>query len=134
MFRSSLSGLSLAALLAAGSVACSDDEGTPPTLKDLQLSPTSLDVGKQTTLAGTAMVEDSDGDVSALLAEITLPNGQVQALQQSNLPGASGARAASVQVNVILALPAAGEYTLAIWAKDSQGNESAKLRQTLTAK
>lgn len=108
--------------------------GAPPTLKDLVLQSTTVDVGKQSTIAGTVTIEDADGDIDSLLAEITPPGGAAQSLPPSKVANAAGVTSAPVQLGVVLVLPAAGDYKLAVWAKDTAGHESAKIVQTLTAK
>jgi hypothetical protein len=117
---------------AATLFACAD-AGAPPALSNLTLTPTTLDVNKQVTLQGDAIVEDADGDVSALLASITLPDGRTQPLAETAL-AADGVKKAPVKVGVMLIPPTAGQYTLSIWVKDKEGNESPKLTQAITAK
>ncbi|MBX3189134.1 MAG: hypothetical protein KF819_19080 [Labilithrix sp.] len=112
--------------------ACAD-AGAPPALSNLTLTPTTVDVNKQVMIQGDAIVEDADGDVSALVASITVPGGQTQQLAETAL-NANGATKAQVKVAIALALPAPGDYTLNVWVKDKEGNESAKLSQPITAK
>jgi len=131
----SLASLASSLVLAGVLVGCTSEtgNGAPPTLKDLAVTPSALQVGKATVLTGRATLEDADGDVTAMLGEVTLPNGSVQALQQTNLANASGARTAPVQFSLQVSVMAPGDYALTLWLKDAEGNESARVRQTLTA-
>jgi hypothetical protein len=123
-----------AVLGAASAVGCSsDDKGAPPTIHDFTLTPTTMDVGKATFLEATVTVEDPDGDIAGLSVLLELPDGTAQGLQQPDV--ASGdAKSAPILLKAQLTLPAAGDYTVVVWARDRAGNESAKLRQKLSAK
>ncbi len=131
---SRLTSLALA-LAVTGLVACASetDAGDPPTLTDLALTPTTLDVGKATLIEGTATIGDADGDAKSLEGELVSPSGQ-KAILSGQPFNAGGVKSAPIKVQLNVVLPAAGDYTLSIWAVDQSGNTSGKLTQIIKAK
>lgn len=115
---------------------CAGD-GAAPNVKDLTITPASasaLSVGKVGVLEGQVIVEDADGDLDELYAEITIPDGRSQTLAPTKLQGASGAKSAPVKVMLGIQPPAAGEYTLNVWIRDEKDNDSPKISTKFTVK
>lgn len=128
--------LPLLVTAAASLFACSSSSsgGAAPTVKDLILSPTTVDVNKATELNGSCTIDDPDGDIAGLSGEILFPDGHVVPLADMNL-GAGNAKIAAVVMKVpSLTLPLAGEYTVSVYARDAAGNQSTKVPLKLTAK
>jgi hypothetical protein len=124
------------AVLAACSSSSSSDgkSGAAPTAKDLTLTPATVPINKAVVLDGNVTVGDVDGDLAALAGEITLPNGQVQPQQETDLTSLGNATTSPVPFTLSLSgLPLAGAYTFSFYAKDRAGNVSAKVATTITA-
>lgn len=133
MCRPVLLFLTMAVVMVLG-CSSSSSNGSPPTVKDLVLSPTTIDVNKPTDLNGSCTIEDPDGDIAGLSGELSFPDGHVVPLADMNL-AAGSAKSAPVVIKIpSLTLPAVGEYTLSVYARDQAGNHSAKLPLKLTAK
>ena len=60
---------------------CSSDDGdagAAPTIADLALTPTEVEVGKTNALSGSVTIDDPDGDVAQVGVDATLPDGTKQ--------------------------------------------------------
>jgi len=121
-----------AALFAA--CASKSSSGSPPTVKDLVLTPTTLNVNTATKLNGSCTIEDPDGDIVGLSHTLTFPDGHTVPLADTDF-AAGGATSAAVVLEVqALTLPAAGLYTVSVYARDAAGNRSPALTVALTAR
>jgi len=130
-FSSSLL-VGLAAAAMALVVGCAGD-GAAPNVKDLTISNASaLSVGKTGTLEGLVTVEDVDGDLDELYAEIIIPDGRSQTLGPQKLQGTSGVKGAQVKLLLAVQPPQPGEYTLNVWIRDEKDNDSPKLASKFT--
>ncbi|MBS2019257.1 MAG: hypothetical protein JST00_40715 [Deltaproteobacteria bacterium] len=132
---------SLSAGLSSFAIAClvagCAGEGAAPNVKDLTISDatvSALTVGKAGLLEGSVTVEDVDGDIDELYAEITVPDGRSQTLAPQKLAGTSGVKSAPVKLVLALQPPAAGEYTLNVWIRDEKDNDSPKATRKFTVK
>jgi len=123
-----LAAISLLVLAAA----CTDDSASP-TISDLTGSPTSMKVGQQVTMTGTMMFDDPDGNLAQLGGEITLPDQRVQELRMTDLAGVGSMKTGTLGWQMAVIPPMAGDYTLALWVTDADGNESNHLETTATA-
>lgn len=133
-FPSSLFVAVTAAAIACFASGCAG-EGAPPNVKDLTVTnAAALSVGKVGVLEGQVTVEDVDGDLDELYAEITIPDGRSQTLAPTKLQGAGSAKVAPVKVMLAIQPPAAGEYTLNVWIRDAKDNDSPKLATKFTVK
>lgn len=113
-------------------VGCAGD-GAAPNVKDLTISNASaLSVGKTGTLEGLVTVEDVDGDLDELYAEIVIPDGRSQTLGPQKLQGTSGVKGAQVKLLLAVQPPQPGEYTLNVWIRDEKDNDSPKLASKFT--
>lgn len=128
--------LPLVMTAAASLFACSSSSSTnaPPEVRDFTLTPTTLEVNKATALTGGCTINDPEGDIVGLSGELIFPDGH--AVPISDQPLAAGsAKTVPVQIKVpSLTLPAAGDYTVSVYAKDSAGNRSPRVTLKLTAK
>ena len=116
---------------------CSSDDGdagAAPTIADLALTPTEVEVGKTNALSGSVTIDDPDGDVAQVGVDATLPDGTKQSLPKTAAQGASGTKQGQLALALALAPPAAGAYQLDFFVVDSKGHESNRLRATITAK
>jgi hypothetical protein len=127
-----LSGLSACSSSSSGSGA---PDHQPPSISNLQVTmqPNSIPVGQLTTLSGTLMLSDGDGDEQAVQASAVLPNGSRQSLPPTMLSNVSGQTSAMIQWVLVLDPPAAGTYTLSLSVDDSEGQSSNTLSFTVQA-
>jgi hypothetical protein len=80
-------------------------------------------------------LDDADGDLAALVNQITPPDGATQPTSETSISQLGAVTTASVPFQLSLpALPTAGDYTVTIWARDRAGHDSAKLSAKVTAK
>lgn len=128
--------LPLVMTAAASLFACSSSSSTnaPPEVKDFALTPTTLEVNKATALTGGCTINDPEGDIVGLSGELLFPDGHVVPISDQPL-AAGSAKTVPVAIQIpSLTLPAVGEYTLSVYARDSAGNHSPKVTLKLTAK
>lgn len=120
---------------AASLVSCSssDKSGSPPTIKDFVLTPTTLVVGKTVGLDGSVTVEDPDGDIVGISGDIHFPSGTVVPTQDLTV-AVGDAKSAPLKYTIPnLPVPQPGAYVVSIQARDREGHLSAKASVTLTA-
>jgi hypothetical protein len=125
--------LAFASLLGCASSSGSSGQGAPPTISNFVLTPTTLPAGKATEVSGSMTIEDPDGDLAEATGELLGPDGKVTPTSPVNL--SSSAKAVQVLYKIpALPTPVAGDYVITVQAKDHEGNLSAKVSVTLTAK
>jgi hypothetical protein len=121
-------------LLCLALAACaSDDDTAAPMISNLTASPNSLPVGQQTTVSGTVMFSDPDGDLDQLGVEVTLPDQSKQALPMTDLQNVGTMTDGSIAWALIIAPPSAGTYRMALWITDADGHDSNRLEASATA-
>ena len=115
-------------LLCLALAACaSDDDTAAPTISNLTASPSSLPVGQQTTVSGTVMFSDPDGDLDQLGVEVTLPDQSKQALPMTDLQNVGTMTEGTIAWALIVVPPSAGRYDMKIWVTDAEGDPSNQL-------
>ncbi len=119
--------------LAACSSSSSTDKGSPPVITDVTLDKTEIAIGKIETIQATVTFTDADGDVVRLEQQLTA-GGTSQAPDAVDIPEASGQKQGSHAFAIAIGAPSAGTADLAFWLVDAQGNESAHVTRTVTAK
>jgi hypothetical protein len=114
-------------------VACTDDDTTSPTISNLTFAPNSLPVGQQTTVSGTVMFNDPDGDLDQLGVEVTLPDQSKQSLPMTDLQNVGTMTDGTIAWALLIAPPAAGAYRMSLWITDIDGHTSNRLEASATA-
>lgn len=125
----------LALVLVAGllSPACSEDQGTAPTISDLSIQTTTVPVAQPATVSGQFTFNDPDGDVESFSVEVTAPTGQTQTVGPEPIQGAEGMTTGPVGLAVLFNPGVVGDYVLSVWVTDSAGNDSNLLTGTVSA-
>lgn len=120
-------------LLALVLAACGSDSGTTPTISTLTYSPMTATHGQQSTITGTFLFDDKDGDLAELAAEITLPDNSKQSLPATDIRNIGDTKQGTLNFQMILIPPTAGAYQFALWVTDDGDNDSNRLTGTVTA-
>jgi hypothetical protein len=113
-------------VLACG-CAADDEGGTPPSISDLSLSPTSLSTGQQNVVTGTFAFEDDDADVLELDVDLELPDGTRQSLPATDVQDSAGDAVGTITLTLAIVPPSPGRYTFQLWLVDAAGGESNRL-------
>ena len=123
----------LAVSLLSMFTACADDAGTPPTISSLMYSPNTVARGQQSTITGTLLFSDDDGDLAQLAVEVTLPDATKQTLPATDIRGVGDTKEGTLGFQMILVPPASGTYRFTLFLTDDGDNESNRLDGMLTA-
>jgi hypothetical protein len=75
---------------------------------------------------------DSTGTLSTLSGQVTSSGAVLSTIPDSPLQGTAGLQAGTVEVAVLLTIPASGTYDLVLWVQDQDGERSNELTTTLT--
>ena len=127
-FASTLSTLSILASLASCSSSDPPAKGSAPTIRDLKATPTTVPVGKATTVNMQFAFEDADADVNDAKVEVARADGTKQTVQAGGSAGqASGNKAGQMALLLALQPPAPEKLTVNVWVVDQRGNESNRL-------
>lgn len=134
MSRLSLLALACLAYLACLSCSSSSTTGTAPTITSFVLGTTTLIAGTTSAVDGTVTIEDPDGDIQGLSGEVVYPDGGRVPTQDVSY-AAGDAKKLDVTFHIAkLEATALGDYLVTVQARDQQGNQSAKVSATLTAR
>lgn len=118
----------IAVVLSSLTVACTDEpDGTPPSISNLQLAPTTLTANVQTSMTGSLAFVDPDADVESLGIDIELPDGSVQPLPLTDVRNSAGTSDGTIQISLAIVPPAAGAYRFELWLEDARGYASNRL-------
>lgn len=128
----------VAAVFAATVAGCSGDDspetsGTAPIIADLSYTPSTVKVGEQSVIQGRLAFEDADADVTELAVELrSSAAGTAQAMPRQKT-NSTGIAKGELQLVLVVAAPAAGDYEFSVHLVDAQGHESNRLSGTLHA-
>src|SRR5262245_712345 len=100
------------ALLPACSSSDPASQGTAPTIRDITATPTTIPIGKATTVNMQLTFEDADADVNDAKVEVARANGSKQTVQAGGSAGqAAGVKAGQLALLLALQAPAAEKLT-----------------------
>ena len=122
-------------LLLLLSLGCGGDErtrGAAPVVSTLVLDPTTATVGDLATMRGSMTFEDPDGDVLELHSTLVAPSGAEMPIPPASVAGAAGTTVGAVSVQLGIQFVMAGDHTIRVWLRDSQGNDSNVLEQPIS--
>lgn len=123
------------ALAALALSACDDGpEGTAPSISELSYAPDQAPVASPFQVTGQLDFTDPDGDLAAIVFQITAPDGTLSAPSRSKLSGTDGLTAASLQITFTAIAPTAGDYDFEVWLEDAAGHTSNRLAGHVTAR
>ena len=123
----------LASALLLSFTACADDAGTAPTISSLVYNPNTVARGQQSTVTGSILFSDDDGDLAKLGVEVTLPDATKQTLPSTDLQGVGDMTEGTIGFQMIFVPPASGTYRFSMFIVDDANNESNRLEGMLTA-
>ena len=141
MLRSSSIVVALPCLIASWALAACGDEGGPsgivregdaPTIKNLVVDKKQIPVAKQTTVSGSFIFDDPDGDLESMMLEVISSGGTQQTslkMQNMNLVTTAQLR---FQIQLQPAEP--GKLDFSVWVTDALGHASNKLSGSVAAK
>jgi len=122
------------ALAALALLACDDAPGAAPSISELSYAPHEAPVASPFQVTGQLDFTDPDGDLAAIVFQITAPDGTLSAPSRSTLRGTDGLTAASLQITFTAIAPAAGDYDFDVWVEDAAGHTSNRLTGLVTAR
>jgi hypothetical protein len=127
----------IALLLSSFTLGCTDEPdepaGTPPTIANLQLAPTTLLAGSYNPVTASLTFVDPDADVLGLGVELELPDGSIQELPLTDVQNSAGTSEGTVQITLSIIPPAPGSYRFELWLEDAMGHESNHLEASAEA-
>jgi hypothetical protein len=126
----------LSTALAALALSACDDapDGAAPSISELSYAPDEAPVASPFQVTGQLDFTDPDGDLVAIVFQITAPDGTPSAPSRSKLSGTDGLTAASLQITFTAIAPAAGDYGFEVWLEDAAGHTSNRLTGLVTAR
>ena len=102
-------------------------KGSPPVIRELQLTPDSAVVGERTTITGMVKFEDLDGDVASIRVEVR----GSKKLAQSTALRVAGAKSGTAAFTLQLTPAKAGVQSVIVTVQDQGENLSNKLSGTI---
>jgi hypothetical protein len=126
--------LAVGLLVSSFTLGCTDDpDGTPPSISNLQLAPTTLTAHAQNAMTGSLAFVDPDADVTDLGIELELPDGSRQPLPLTDVRDSAGTTEGTIQISLAIVPPAAGDYQFDLWLEDAKGHASDRLQASAQA-
>ena len=126
--------VALVATVGCGGSDTEEEKGTPPAITDVTLDKTEIAKGAIETIKVDIAYSDAEGDVAKVFEQLTPKGGTSQAPKELALSEAAGQKEGTHALVLQLGATQAGEAEVAFWLVDAKGNESEKVKRTITVK
>lgn len=106
--------------------------GTAPEISSLSVAPPTVAIGALETVTAAYDFVDLDGDAFETIIVLRGPDG-AEVSMTTPVVGAAGLVSGRVTLQMSIQAPSAGTFTVVVFLRDAEGNDSAPLEAQLTA-
>jgi len=124
--------LILGLALSASALGCAEPETQPPVLSELSMSSSTLMAGSLGTISGQFRFRDPEGDALELNAKVITADGVEYPFAPFAPASLAGIVDGTITFELQINLPAPGTYTVELWLRDADGNDSNTLSAPIT--